>query len=143
MAAINGTLYVPYSGAASLAATDKIFSTKSATLKIDVDLPDVTTKDSGGWAQHITGAKNWSIDFDGVYDEADATNLNIEEIMVIMVAALAPRYVAFAPADFGTTTAGWEGLGTFKGVTITGDKETGITFSGSIVGTGALAVFTP
>lgn len=134
MAALSGTLYGVFSG-----ATNKLFSTKSASLKVDVDLPDVTTKDSGGWAAHINGLRNWSIDFDGVYDETDAgaTSMTPVEILAAIIARTADAECAFKP-DATTTGTGWKGNGTFKSITLTGDMETGIAFSGTIVGNAPL-----
>lgn len=136
MAAINGTLYGVFSG-----ATNKLFNCKTASLKVDVDLPDVTTKDSAGWAYHINGLRSWSIDFDGVYDETDAgaTSMTPIEILAAIIARTADAECAFKP-DATTTGTGWKGNATFKNITIQGDMESGITYSGSLVGNAPLVV---
>lgn len=148
-APVNGTLYAVFSGAGpiatALAATDRIFSCKTSSFKCDVDLPDVSTKESAGWAQHLEGGglKNWSIDFSGIWNEAGtATSLTLAEIMALIIAGNVMRKVAFCPAALGTATVGWSGMGSFKGMTFEALMEAPCTFSGSIVGSGPVAVFT-
>lgn len=149
MGALNGTLYTAFSmeGTISTAVTQaaRIFSCKNATFKCDIDLPDVSTKDSAGWAQHLSGGglKTWGIDFDGVWDEVDvATTLSVAEILALIIAGNADRKVAFIPAALGTATVGWAGMGTHKGIQLAAPMEAGMTFAGSIQGNGALQVFT-
>lgn len=136
MPAVNGSLYSVFSG-----ATNKIFNCKNASLKVDVDLPDVTTKESGGWARHLDGGglRNWSIDFSGVFDETDAgvTSMTPVEILAAIIARTADAECAFKPAAT-TTGTGWKGNATFKSMTITGDMETGVQYSGSLVGNAPL-----
>ena len=136
MSAINGTLYGVFSG-----ATNKIFNCKSASLKVDVNLDDITTKESGGWARHLNGLRSWSIDFEGVYDETDAgaTSMTPVEILAAIIARTADAECAFKP-DATTTGTGWKGNGTFKNITLTGDMEVGIKYSGSLVGNAPLEV---
>lgn len=149
MGAVSGTLYAAFSmaGIISTAVTGaaRIYSCKSATFKCDADLPDVSTKESAKWAQHLEGGglKNWSIDFNGIWDETDAANsLSVAEIMALLIAGNVSRKIAFIPAILGTATVGWSGMGSFKGISIDAPMEAGCTFSGSLVGNGAVAVFT-
>lgn len=143
MAAISGSLYAVFTGATTTTLeANRLFSMKSSSLKTDVDLPDVTTKDSAGWLQHLVGNKNWSIDFSGIYDtSASATTVTPDELMAIFIAQTGSTITSFIPKALGTATAGWTGLATLKGLTITGDMATGITISGSFVGNGPLALF--
>jgi hypothetical protein len=146
MSAINGTLYAAFATtgtiATAVASTDRLYSCKSATLKVDIDLPDVSTKESAAWAQHITGLKNWSIDFNGVWDEAgSATQVTFSEIMALIIAGNVSAKYCFIPAALGVSIPGWKGMGSWKGLTVTGDMEQGCTFSGSVVGNGALILF--
>ncbi len=146
MAAVNGTLYAVFAttgviGTAT-ASTDRVYSCKSATLNVNIDLPDASTKESGAWAQHITGLKDWSIDFNGVWDEAGtATALTFAEIMALIIAGNTAQKFAFVPAALGVVIPGWKGIGNWKGLTVTGDMEVPCTFSGSVKGTGALILF--
>jgi hypothetical protein len=147
MAAVNGTLYGIFSTvgtvATATASTDRIYSCKSASLKVNIDIPDATTKESGGWWEGITGLRDWSIDFGGVWNEAgSATTLTATEIMAIIIAGNAAMKFAFVPAALGTTIPGWMGMGFFTNESITADVEKPCEFSGSVKGTGALALFT-
>ena len=146
MAAVNGTLYAVFAIvggiATAAAATDRVASCKTASLKVDIDLPDASTKDSAAWAQHITGLRNASIDFSGVWDEAaTGTLLTVNEIMVLLLAGNAEMKFAFIPAAMGTTLKGWKFVGSFKGISIDAPAEQPCTFAGSAVANGALVLF--
>ena len=58
--AINGTLVLLSADSTAIA------STTDATLNIELDTPDASTKDSEGWADHIQGQKSWSVDVEGL-----------------------------------------------------------------------------
>ena len=131
MAKLNGTLYVPYS------STDKVLSTTNATLNVDVDLPDVTNKESAGWAEHINGLRKWSIDFDGLYDES-GSGVTPDEIMAAIIARTADTDISFKPTT--GATKGWHGNGTYKNLKLSAPLEGPLGVSGSIQGNGALAL---
>jgi hypothetical protein len=146
MSAINGTLYALFSTtgtiASAVASTDKIYSCKTASLKVDIDLPDATTKESAAWAEHITGLRGATCDFGGVWDEAgSATALTATEIMTLIIAGNTARKFAFVPAALGTTIPGWKFMGNFSGMSISADVEKPCEFSGSVKATGALVLF--
>jgi predicted secreted protein len=129
MAKLNGTVFSVLSG------SDKILHSTSCTLNIEQDLPSTANKDDGGWDTHINGIRNWSIDFDGMYD-ASGSGLTATEIIAIIVGRTADSAIKFTP-DAGTS--GWTGNGTFMNLSVTADAESPVTFSGSIKGNGALA----
>lgn len=58
MAKINGTSFLLYSNGTLIAAQ------KSCTVSWEQDLPDATTKDGAGWAEHILGSRSATCDFD-------------------------------------------------------------------------------
>jgi len=64
MAKISGTLIIWSVDGQQMAHT------KEATLTINRELPDATTKDSGGWEEHLSGAglRNAEGTFDGLAD---------------------------------------------------------------------------
>jgi predicted secreted protein len=129
MAKLNGTLFSILSGA------DKLLHSTSCTLNVNQDLPDTSNKDDAGWATHINGARDWSIDFDGMYDTA-GSGLTANEIIAAIVGRTADTVIKFTP-DAGTS--GWYGNGTFVNLSVTAGLESATTFSGSIKGNGALA----
>jgi predicted secreted protein len=69
MAKVNGTSILLYIETAPGTWTPIAGST-SANISIDADLPDATTKDSGGWAESIHGLRSLSVDVDGLHDDA-------------------------------------------------------------------------
>jgi len=130
MAKINGTIMTVYVG------TDLILWTKTCTLNVEQDLPDGTSKGSEGWEEHINGVRRWTIDFDGAYDLA-GTGLTSAEIVALIVARTADSNVEFGTSADAAT--GWDGAGTVKNFSISANMEDTTTFSGQIVGNGALA----
>jgi len=129
MAKLNGTLFSILSGA------DKLLHSTSCTLNVNVDLIDTSNKDDAGWATHIDGARDWSIDFDGLYDTA-GSGVTANEIIAAIIGRTADTVIKFTWDD-GTT--GWTGNGTYGPCSITAGNEAAATFSGTIKGNGALA----
>ena len=130
MAQVNGTVSTIYSG------SDLLLHSKSATLNTDQNLYDTSNKGSAGWATHGNGQRTWTIDFDGMYDEA-GSGLTADEIVALIVGRTADTTVKFGTSASAAT--GWEGTGTFQNITIDSPLEESMTFSGQIVGNGALA----
>ena len=131
MAQVNGTLMTVYYNSTSL-----ILSTIDCTLNVNQDLPATTNKGSGGWASHINGVRDWSIDFSGFFEDA-GTGETTNELIAIVVAG-----TSAVTMKFGTSLAaatGWTGSGTISNMSIDAPTEGPATFSGTIVGTGALA----
>jgi len=71
--AINGTLVLVSEDGNSIA------STTDATLNIEMDAPDASTKGSAGWVENIAGQKSWSIDVDGLAI-FDYTTGNVQQL---------------------------------------------------------------
>jgi len=129
MAKINGTLYCTYSG------SDKLLHTDNASLNVDVDLPDVTNKESAGWGEHIQGLRNATIDYSGQYDEEGA-GITPDEIMAAIIARSADTAIHFKPVTGATT--GWYGNGTYKSIKLDAPVEGALKYSGTIQINGAL-----
>jgi len=130
MAKVNGTVMTIYSGA------DVVLWTKNCTLNIEQDLPDASTKDSGGWEDHINGMRRATIDFDGAFD-VSGSGLTPVEIVALLTARTADSVIKFGTSAAAAT--GFTGNGTFKTISISGAMEDTATFSGSIKINGALA----
>ena len=133
MAQVNGTIMTVYYDSSSL-----ILSTTDCTLNLNQDLPDTTNKGSGGWASHINGLKDWSIDFSGMYETA-GTGETSDELMAIIIAGTAAVTMKFGITASAAT--GYTGSGTLSNMSIEAPTEGTTTISGTIVGTGALAAF--
>lgn len=131
MAKINGTDLLVYVGAVAIAHST------SATLSIEQDLPDATTKGSGGFADHINGLKSWSIDFDGLVDYA--SSYGVEELFNNL------KNGNNVVVKFSTEASGdsyWSGTASCSSLTMTAEMEAPVSFSGTFVGKGALAMTT-
>jgi predicted secreted protein len=126
MSKINASDLLVYIGADN---TLPIAHSTSATLNIEQDLPDATTKDSGGWADHINGLKSWSLDFDGLVDYA--ASYGAEELSDNLTNGnnLIVRW---------STTIGsyWQGTASLSSLTMSADMESPLTYSGTFTGKG-------
>lgn len=131
MAKINGTLNAVLSGA------NKVLHVTNATLNVNANLPDATTKDSAGWAEHINGLRDWSISIDGKYDTT-GSGLTPDEILAAIIARSADTVIKFTTND-PTNTVGWTGNGTFQTCNISAPMEDVIAYTTTIKGNGALA----
>ena len=131
MAKLNGTLCAIISG------SDRLLHIQNATLNVNVDLPDATTKESAGWAEHINGLRDWEITFDGAYDEA-GSGLSPDGVLAIIIARTADATIKFT-TDGAKGAAGWTGSATVRNFSLTGNRELPAAFSGSLKGNGALA----
>jgi predicted secreted protein len=111
--------------------------TTSAELSIEADLPDATTKDSAGWAEHIQGLRSWSVSvdglvaYDGSYPSQTVADLIINRTSVVL--------------QFTTEVTGdtyWTGSASLQGQTISAEMESPASFSASFTGNGALTTAT-
>ena len=105
----------------------------SATLNINQDLPDATTKDSSGWSENIRGLREFSIDVEGLPDYT--ASFGVDELADLIISR------ADAEFEFGTGTTGDTKItGTVNLSSLTQDApmEDVASFSGSLTGTGAL-----
>jgi predicted secreted protein len=107
----------------------------SATITIDVDLPDATTKDSAGWADHIAGVRNWSIDFDGLVDYA--ASYGVEELFNNLLNRDVLTVKWSSTQSGGTYLTGSASV---SNLTQTADMEQPVSYSGTFTGKGALTV---
>ena len=127
MAKINGTDLLVYVGATPIAHST------SCTLNIEQDLPDATTKSSGGWADHINGLKSWSIDFDGLVDYS--ASYGVEELFDNL------KNGNNVTVKISTTTTGdsyFTGSASCANLSMTGDMEAPMSFTGAFTGKGTL-----
>lgn len=113
----------------------------SCSMSITHDLPDATTKDSGGFSEVISGLRSFEISFDGLVDYTDEGNSkqNVDTILALITGR---NKVDFS---FGTATVGDEvisGEGFIASLEISAEMESSVTYSGTITGTGSLTVAT-
>ncbi len=61
MAKINGTSVLLYADGTLVALQ------RDLSISVEQDLPDATSKESAGWAEHINGLRNATVTFDALY----------------------------------------------------------------------------
>ncbi len=132
MAAVNGTLILVNDNGTAFAATT------SATLNIEMDLPDSSTKDSGGWAEHILGQKSWSIDLDGIADFE--LNSGTVDVLVDFLINRTQATIEFEPQSgaFSAKGVSYTGTASLASVSLVAANEDTATLSGSFTGDGTL-----
>jgi predicted secreted protein len=125
MPKINATDLLVYVGAVPIAHST------SATINIEQDLPDATTKDDGGWADHINGLKSWSVDFDGLVDYS--ASYGVEELFDNL------RNKNNVTVRWSTGSGSfWQGSASIATLSMTADMEAPISYSGTFTGKGQL-----
>lgn len=129
MALINGTnLVIKVGGVPILKAT-------TASLEMNVDMPDATTKDSQGWAEFFAGVRSWTLSSDGLIDYATSASVETDELVAMLIAR------STVAVTFGTSTTGdmlLSGNAYVSSISQTADMESPSGFSVSFQGTGAL-----
>jgi predicted secreted protein len=127
MAKFNGTDLLVYVNGTPIA-----FS-QSASLEVAADLPDASTKDDGGWADHIHGQRSWSVTTDGLADLQSTAN--VENLFDQIVNR------TDVTLKFSTSTTGdvyFTGTASVESVSINADNENPGTLSVSFKGKGQL-----
>ena len=127
MAKINGTDILVSTAAGTIGGAT------SHTLNINVDLPDATTKDSAGWAEHIHGLRDWSVDVDALNDPdnpvdgPDLAQLILSRTEVTLTATLSGGHT-------------YTGTASIASYTENADMESPVSFSVTFTGNGPLTM---
>lgn len=128
MAAINGTtVALTVDGNPIALLTD-------TTLNIDQDLPDSSSKDSSGWAEHINGQRSWSIDLSGRADFGNQANV---ETLYDLIANRSQVDAEINPSNTGDTT--FNGTVSLANMSVGTPNEDVANVDGSLTGTGELS----
>ena len=115
----------------------------SCSLSLAIDVPDASTKQSGGWADEIRGQRSWSVTTDGlatVVPGALASYVSTDELMIAASAGTTVT-LKFTTVNGTTEVAGdvyWSGTAFIESVDMTADMENPVTYSVSFKGTGVL-----
>lgn len=127
MAKINGTDFLVYADGVVIAAQ------KNCTVSWEQDLPDATTKDGAGWAEHILGSRSVTCDFDGLMS---TTGLSADGLVAYIRNR---KTVVLAINGMGTPIVGEACL---KSVSINAPQEDAASISGSFTFTGGAWLLT-
>ena len=137
MATTNGSGWFVLVGGTTIA--DKIVCQTSASVDITQDTIEVTCKD-GTWKTYISGEKGWTIPFEAIKDETEASVQ--AEILENILGAGGELDVAIVHAPNGTIVKGMSGKAILSSVSISVPKNEAATLSGTLQGTGALTKMT-
>ena len=107
--------------------------TTSCSMSISMDTPEATTKDSAGFSEYIGGVKGGEISFEGLVAYDDTAN--VIEMNDYLLARTQLTCI------FGTTEAGdaiYTAEAFLSSVEMSAEKESAVTYSGSLTITGAI-----
>lgn len=130
MATINGTSLIVSVGGTAIAHTT------SATLNLEKAMIDVSSKDSSGNSESLSGQKSASVDFEGLVDFAAGSGEGIADLVSTFQSSTA---VAWEIASGAVATAPkFSGSGFISSLSMDAPMEDAVTFSGTITVTGAV-----
>ena len=104
----------------------------SASLSVNMDLRDSTTKSSAGWQENLGGLKSWEMSGDAFVDISGPTGADVEQLYTVLEARTA------VTCTFGLTGMLYTGTALITSISIDAGVEENATFSISLTGTGAL-----
>ena len=120
----------------------------SASLSLNMDLRDSTTKSSDGWQENLGGLKSWELSGDAFIDisadtisgidpfiDGSSSSQNLKTIGSIYDTWLAGAAVVVA---FGNETKEWYGNGIITSLSLDAGVEENATYSITIQGTGVI-----
>ena len=123
----NGTSMLLYLAGTSLAYSN------SFDLNVNAAEIDVTSKDSGGWKDTLSGLRDWSVSADGIVALDSSTNAEYLQTLVTNRTRINIKMSTDVSSD-----GYWHGYGYITNLTITAPMEDKVTFSCSFVGDGAI-----
>ena len=104
----------------------------SASISINMDLRDSTTKSSQGWQDNLGGLKSWELSGDAFVDISSPTGADIESLYTVFEARNAIE------CDFGLSGMLYTGNAIITSISIDAGVEENATYSISLTGTGTL-----
>jgi len=133
---INGTKFGVY------AAGTKIAYATSASISMNHNLRDTSTKDSGGWRDQLEGQRDWEVSVEGMLLFVDSSGgaiagLTMNELFTSYIATRTEVTVKFSTEVTGDVE--WSGQAFLTSLSADAPNEDSSTWSGSFSGTGALA----
>ena len=132
---INGTKFAVYAG------TTKIAYASSASISMNHNLRDTSTKDSGGWRDQLEGQRDWEVSVEGMLI---FTNLDGSAISGLTMDELYTSYIATRDSftlKFSTEVSGdykWTGTAFLTSLSADTPNEDSSTWSASFSGSGVL-----
>jgi predicted secreted protein len=109
------------------------------SLEVNKETVDITSFDSNGWKEFLVDLKEWNISFDGIVVRQSAADSkkDYEELLNELITN--DNAVAITLADTAASTT-ISGTAFLTGIPLTGSLGDKQTMSGTLQGTGALAI---
>jgi predicted secreted protein len=131
---INGTKFGVYAGGT------KIGYATSASLSINHNLRDTSTKDSGGWRDQLEGQRDFEVSVEGMVIFATSggaiSDLTVDELYTSYIASRTEFELKFSTEVSGDYK--WTGNAFMTSLSMDTPNEDSSTFSASFSGTGPL-----
>tara|TARA_R110000744_G_scaffold185264_2_gene304685 strand:+ start:1051 stop:1485 length:435 start_codon:yes stop_codon:yes gene_type:complete len=132
---INGTKFGVY------AAGTKIGYATSASISMNHNLRDTSTKDSGGWRDQMEGQRDWEVSVEGMVifltnAGGAISDVTIDELYSTYIFTRTALTVMFSTEVTGDIK--WSGEAYLTSLSADTPNEDSSTWSGSFSGTGAL-----
>ena len=105
----------------------------SASLSMNLDLRDSTTKSSAGYQENLGGLRSWELSGDAFVEIGSITGADIEELWDIWEARTE------VAVKFGASGMEYTGNALITSISIDAGVEENATYSISLTGSGALA----
>jgi len=126
MTAINGTLLLIY----VKGSTGPIAAQTNATLNVTNNVIDTSTKDSGGWAEHINGERSFSVNISSLVSTTGLSAAELiefiterDDVFLVLKGGIPNPYIAKA---------------SIEGVDLQADRESAMLINGTIKGNGPI-----
>tara|TARA_R110000787_G_scaffold23265_1_gene66773 strand:- start:1848 stop:2282 length:435 start_codon:yes stop_codon:yes gene_type:complete len=132
---INGTMFGVY------AAGTKIAYATSASISMNHNLRDTSTKDSGGWRDQLEGQRDWEVSVEGmlIFTALGGGAISGETMNELYTAYIYSRDVFTLTFNTAVTgDIGWTGQAFMTSLSADTPNEDSSTWSASFSGTGEL-----
>ena len=113
----------------------------SSSISLSLDLPESTSKDSGGYAEHIAGVRSGEVSFDGLVDYSDS--FNSDQFIDYIIGSSNGRSHLYV--SWGTATTGdkyYTAKCFVNSLEYSCEAESPATYSGSLTISGAITTAT-
>lgn len=132
---INGTKFGVY------VASTKVAYASSASISMNHNLRDTSTKDSGGWRDQLEGQRDWEVSVEGMLiftnlDGSAVTGLTANELYSTYIYTRTQFELKFSTEVTGDIK--WTGQAFLTSLSADTPNEDSSTFSASFSGTGEL-----
>ena len=132
---INGTLFGVY------AAGTKVGYATSASISMNHNLRDTSTKESAGWREQMEGQRDWEVSVEGMLLFVDSSggaisSLTADELYTNYIATRASFALKFSTEV--TADLRWTGTAWMTSLSADAPNEDSTTWSATVSGTGAL-----